>query len=72
MNKKRLTKILISAALSLLFAANTSWAGNVQRNRWEGVAIGIGAAILGNALINHHRYSHPLSVLDRHTGRVSS
>ena len=59
MNLKKLPLIMIAVFLSLLFAANWSWAGNVQRNRWEGVAIGIGAAILGSALINQHRYSPP-------------
>ena len=69
MHTKKLPMILISMLLSLLFAVNASRAGNVQRNRWEGVAIGIGAAILGNALINHHRYSqpsHPAAYYPRH------
>jgi len=57
MKKKNLFIILTTLILFLSFMKPSAWAGNVQRNRWEGVAIGIGAAILGNALINHYRYS---------------
>ena len=57
MKKKNLFIILTTLILCLSFMKPSAWAGNVQRNRWEGVAIGIGAAILGNALINHYRYS---------------
>ena len=59
MNRKKLLISVIVATLCCFFAANSVWAGNVQRNRWEGVAIGIGAAILGSALINHHRHAQP-------------
>ena len=59
MKKKNLFIILATLILCFSFMKLSAWAGNVQRNRWEGVAIGIGAAILGNALINHYRYSVP-------------
>jgi hypothetical protein len=39
---------------TLLFAYPSAWAGSPQQHRWEGVAIGVGAAILGSALIYHH------------------
>jgi len=35
------------------FPADPVIAGSTQHHRWEGVAIGIGAAILGSALINN-------------------
>lgn len=66
MNRKKLSIGVILATLCCFFAANSVWAGNVQRNRWEGVAIGIGAAILGSALINHHRYAHPAPAVVHH------
>jgi hypothetical protein len=40
-----------------------AWAGAKQRHRWKGVAIGVGAAILGHALIHgpspHYRDYRP-------------
>ena len=54
MKKKNL--FIILALIFCLSSVNSAWAGNVQRNRWEGVAIGIGAAILGYTL---YQYSVP-------------
>lgn len=47
---------IAAAAVSatLVFAYPSAWAGSPQQHRWEGVAIGVGAAILGSALIYHH------------------
>ncbi len=50
-------KAILTAACLVVFASlalipNPSWAGSPQRHRWEGVAIGVGAAIIGSALIN--------------------
>lgn len=59
MNIKNSSIILLAAVLSLCLAAPPAWAGNVQRNRWEGVAIGIGAAVLGHALFNNHFNRRP-------------
>ncbi len=57
--KKPLTIGLLTL-LSALLLAPSAWAGAKQRHRWEGVAIGVGAAILGHALIQHHHaYAHP-------------
>ncbi len=55
-------KILISiiagiASLSLMIAP--VHAGSKQRHRWEGVAIGVGAAILGHAIIENHLQHYP-------------
>lgn len=51
--KKVLTSLIVMVVCFSL-AAPPVWAGSKQRRRWEGVAIGIGAAILGHALINNH------------------
>ncbi len=47
--------ITTAALLCLALAAPPAGAGAKQRHRWEGVAIGVGAAILGHALIHGHR-----------------
>jgi len=39
-------------AFGLSLAAQPALAGSKQRHRWQGVAIGVGAAILGHALFN--------------------
>jgi len=59
MNAKKVSIVLLLTMLCCSLVVPSARAGNVQRNRWEGVAIGLGAAILGNVLMNHHRYSHP-------------
>jgi len=46
--------IAVSTVLSLCLMSPSVWAGSKQQHRWEGVAIGVGAAIVGSALINHH------------------
>jgi hypothetical protein len=50
---KRRFSLLLSAALLLVFIAPQAWAGSPQKHRWEGVGIGIGAAVLGGMLLNH-------------------
>ena len=57
MKKKKLFIVLVTFILCLSFMIPSASAGNVQRNRWEGVAIGIGAALLGTAFIHHYRDS---------------
>lgn len=54
MKKKKTFIILLTVILGLSFIVTSAWAGSKQRYRWEGVAIGIGAAIVGSALINHN------------------
>ena len=47
--------MIVAAAIAVLTLVSTSsWAGSKQQYRWEGVAIGIGAAILGSTLLHHH------------------
>ena len=67
MKKKNLFIILTTLIFCLSFMKPPALAGNVKRNRREGVAIGAGAAILGNALTNHFRYSVPArSIVNQH------
>ena len=67
--KKRSFLIVLTAVLvSVCIGAGPAWAGNVQRNRWEGLAIGIGAAVLGGILLNHYQSSRqPPDVSDHST-----
>ena len=39
----------------LSLSATSAFAGSKQRYRWQGVAMGVGAAILGNAILNNSR-----------------
>lgn len=57
---KRTQKLIIAVAavLSLGLISTSVWAGSKQQHRWEGVAIGVGAVIVGSALINHHAYGY--------------
>lgn len=57
MNKKNLWIILTVSLVSFFIIIPSSWAGAKQRNRWEGVAMGIGAAVLGHALFSNY-YAH--------------
>lgn len=59
MKKKKIFIIIFTTILGLSFVVTSAWAGSKQRYRWEGVAIGIGTAIVGSALINQYRcYSY--------------
>lgn len=60
------TKVFLLVMVSLVYlfaAAAPGEAGSRQRHRWEGVAIGIGAAVLGHALFQHHKDPHPEKVV---------
>ena len=56
MKKRSLSLIVIISSLILVFTAGSASAGRAQHERWKGVAIGIGAAILGSAILNHNNY----------------
>ena len=58
MRKKRLIIGLLVGGITLMMISSSAFAGNVQRNRWEGVAIGVAATLLGQALLDHHRDIH--------------
>ncbi len=56
---KKLSVYFIVFVLCFTLSATSAWAGSKQRHRWEGVAIGVGAAILGHALQNNHKRHDP-------------
>jgi len=50
----KMKKIVLSAITVIIagsFITTSAWAGSRQRHRWEGVAIGVGAAIVGSAIV---------------------
>ena len=48
------------AIVSLCLASTPTWAGSKQQHRWEGIVIGVGAAIVGSAIIKYHGHVyHP-------------
>ncbi|GEM_PF-237537 len=51
MKTKRLLLVCVVGIFAISAAAPSAWAGSAQRYRWEGVAIGVGAAIVGSALL---------------------
>ena len=70
---KKHTYLMLIAGLCVILAAQPALAGSKQKHRWEGVAIGLGAAaILSGAFINHHHrdvVTERVTVIDR--GRSS-
>jgi hypothetical protein len=60
--KKSLFTIIIAFIFAFVALVPAAHAGNVQRQRWEGIAIGIGAAIIGSAILNQKRAGN----YDRH------
>ena len=54
MKKFIVITIIILIILFILFGQKQSEAGSSQQYRWEGVIIGLGAAILGGAVISQH------------------
>jgi hypothetical protein len=65
---RKIITILMAAVFFLTISAPVAFAGSKQRYRWQGVAIGLGAAILGNAILNSDRYDSPpdrVVVIDR-------
>jgi hypothetical protein len=55
MNKKSFLVFVFIALFTVSLLSAPAQAGSAQRYRWEGVAIGIGAAILGSAFLHHNR-----------------
>lgn len=57
---KRVLTVGLVSLMCIALLTPAAWAGAKQRHRWEGVAIGVGAAILGHALIHGpHHYNRP-------------
>ncbi|RLC11179.1 MAG: hypothetical protein DRI57_19285 [Deltaproteobacteria bacterium] len=67
---KKVLVSLIAAVVCLSLLTTSIWAGSKQRRRWEGVAIGVGAAILGHAILKDYRHHHTNEKIgvDRHRG----
>ncbi len=59
MKNKKLSMVMLTTVLCLSLMVTSAWAGSKQHYRWEGVAIGVGAAILGNALFNTCYHAQP-------------
>jgi hypothetical protein len=55
MKTKMLLISLVTALVGSTLVASSALAGSKQRHRWEGVAIGVGAAILGHAIYQTHK-----------------
>ena len=55
MKTKKLLISLVIAVFGITLVSSSALAGSKQRYRWEGVAIGVGAAILGHAIYRSHR-----------------
>ena len=69
MKKKSIITTLFILTLTVLFLSDSAFAGSKERYRWEGVAIGLGAALIGGAVIHHHRTAtryEPAHVSVRH------
>lgn len=50
---KKLCLVSLAVVFLLSLSVNPVFAGSKQRYQWQGVAIGLGAAILGSAIINN-------------------
>ena len=55
MKKRSISLIVIIAVLSIIMITNLALAGSAQHNRWKGVAIGLGAAIIGSAIYKQYK-----------------
>lgn len=62
MKKRSISLVILVFALSAAMIAGPAWAGSAQHNRWKGVAIGVGAAILGSVIYQHHKQSSPRKI----------
>ena len=70
MNKKNIIAGTLTAILLFVIFSTPAAAGSRQRGRWEGFAIGLGAAVLGHTLIHHHHATgHYRAPVDRHPPR---
>ncbi len=58
MRTKRFMIGLLTGSIFFVMINTNALAGNVQRNRWEGVAIGVAATLLGQALLDHHHQAY--------------
>lgn len=67
MNTKSIIAAGLTAILLLVLIGTPAAAGSRERGRFEGFALGFGAAVLGHALLHHHHASgHYHAPVDRH------
>lgn len=64
MGKKSLFILGLITVFTLVFLTPRAQAGPEERYRWEGIAIGVGAAIVGGAILHNYNQGH-----DRYIGR---
>jgi hypothetical protein len=57
MRPRNLFIIVVAGVLLTSLLSQPVWAKSPQRYRWEGVAIGLGAALLGSAILHDSRNS---------------
>lgn len=55
MRKKSFIITVLVFIFCFVFMVNSAMAGSKQRERWKGVAIGVGAAIIGSAILNSQK-----------------
>ena len=55
MKIRSLTLFVFVFTIILTLTSTSAFAGRRHHERWEGIAIGLGAAILGSAIINNSR-----------------
>jgi hypothetical protein len=63
MKTKKLLISLVIALVAVALVHSSALAGSKQRHRWEGIAIGVGAAILGHAIYQSHQAAHQPQVV---------
>ncbi|MEE4111966.1 MAG: hypothetical protein V2I40_04075 [Desulfobacteraceae bacterium] len=69
MKTKMLLISLVIALFASALASSSALAGSKQKHRWEGVAIGVGAAILGHAIYQAHQQPRVVYVEPERTCR---
>ena len=55
MKIRSLTLLVLVFTIILTLTSTSVFAGGRHHERWKGIAIGLGAAIIGNAIINNSR-----------------
>ena len=70
MNRKHIIAGFLIAVFLVGTITTPAAAGSRQRGRWEGFALGFGAAVLGHTLLHQqHAYGHYKAPVDRHPPR---
>ena len=70
MNRKSIISGLLIVVFLTGIASTPAAAGSRERGRFEGFALGLGAAFLGHSLMHHYRtHQHYKAPIDRHPPR---